>query len=349
LELFKLAARHFQGEITFGLVHDPKLAKSFKLKSEEELIIVKPGERQLHSQSIFTSRDDMVQWIEENRKPLWAELTFTNLYYVWQGSRVTFVAFVKNIEEHLSKTILSTFKSLAKQYGSRHEISFVIVDTGLYKDFSQGLGLKEEDIPNFAIFDPHKRKEHFFPKDQESINLKNTKRWLENFISGKLESPSEDLYADEDLVVRLNSDTFSSIVYDQEKDVLVEFYAPWCGHCISLAPIYKKTASLFNQLLPSVLLASFDVQTNQVPQKYNVTGLPTLLFFSSKDKDNALQLPGPHDGLTIVDYILNHQTAATAEAIEQFKLIFATLAQQQSLEEESEEQDIEEEDSKEEL
>lgn len=35
---------------------------------------------------------------------------------------------------------------------------------------------------------------------------------------------------------------FSEVVMDDTKDVLVEFYAPWCGHCKNLEPIYAELA-----------------------------------------------------------------------------------------------------------
>jgi hypothetical protein len=141
LETFKQAAKQFQGDISFGLVQDPKIAKTFKLKSEGDILIDKPGERAIHSESAFTSREDLIHWVHSNKKPLWATLTYTNIYSVWQGSKVTFVAFLKNLEEHQSKTVLATFKSLAKQYGPQNDYSFVIVNTGLYKEFAQSLGL----------------------------------------------------------------------------------------------------------------------------------------------------------------------------------------------------------------
>ena len=36
---------------------------------------------------------------------------------------------------------------------------------------------------------------------------------------------------------------FDEIVNDESKDVLIEFYAPWCGHCKSLAPKYDELAT----------------------------------------------------------------------------------------------------------
>ncbi|CAI9781733.1 unnamed protein product [Fraxinus pennsylvanica] len=85
-------------------------------------------------------------------------------------------------------------------------------------------------------------------------------------------------------VVVLTPENFNEIVLDEAKDVLVEFYAPWCGHCKNLAPIYEKVATAF-KLEEHVVIANVDADKyRDLGEKYGVSGFPTLKFFPKHNK-----------------------------------------------------------------
>ncbi|PIN05871.1 Thioredoxin/protein disulfide isomerase [Handroanthus impetiginosus] len=85
-------------------------------------------------------------------------------------------------------------------------------------------------------------------------------------------------------VVVLTLNNFDEIVLDEKKDVLVEFYAPWCGHCKNLAPTYEKVATAF-KLEEDVVIANVDADKyKDLAEKYGVSGYPTLKFFPKGNK-----------------------------------------------------------------
>merc|ERR1719446_504254 len=90
---------------------------------------------------------------------------------------------------------------------------------------------------------------------------------------------SGEVTTDDDGVLVLTDDNFEEAIELNDK-ILVEFYAPWCGHCKQLAPEYAKAAKALEG--EDCALAMVDATENkEISQKFGIQGFPTLKFFNT--------------------------------------------------------------------
>jgi len=78
-------------------------------------------------------------------------------------------------------------------------------------------------------------------------------------------------------VVEINDSSFETEVIQNEKPVLVDFWAPWCGPCKAIGPLIEDLAGSFGD---KVKFAKCNVDDNPMtPSKFGIKAIPTLIFF----------------------------------------------------------------------
>lgn len=116
---------------------------------------------------------------------------------------------------------------------------------------------------------------------------------------------TEALYGSDSDVLQLTPDDFSEVTQG-DSVVLVEFFAPWCGHCKSLAPAWEKAATALKGI---VTVASVDCDAHQsLAQENGIQGFPTIQAYVP-GKKSPVKFEGQRDVKGIVDFGLQQLKA----------------------------------------
>jgi len=171
------------------------------------------------------------------------------------------------------------------------------VTEGIQQRLGEFIGVEESHLPTIRLLDPsNDMKKYTMEGDSKILTVEKIRTFIEDFKSGKLQPfmKSEEVPTDTSAPVKvIVGKTYNDMVLNSPGDIFVKYYAPWCGHCKKLAPVWDELAEELKDV-PGLVIAKFDATANEV-DGLDVRGYPTLKFYHHGKQDAPVDYDGGRD------------------------------------------------------
>lgn len=261
--------------------------------TEPSYLLVHPG--QLSDPRIFAeefSKDNLEEWVKNAKVPYFGDIN-KDTYLIYMASSLPLGYYFYESPEQRD-AVDEFFTALGKKYAG--QINFVGLNAIQFGGHASTLNMDPEVVPLFAIQNNSNGKKYGIDQTEYPLGPSTDviAEYIEKFLAGEVDPivKSEPLPTQEEIdaqaAIKLVAHNYMDTLNDLSKDVFIEYYAPWCGHCQKLAPIWEELAEIYDSKNndSKVVIAQVDHSNNDVDTPIVVEGYPTIIFYPANGKIN---------------------------------------------------------------
>ena len=268
-------------DFPFAVVEDEEVAKKFNAKQRSVVLFKTFDEKRNDLETVKEKElNEFVEKYSQKRVSTFDDKT-TEIVFGKNQPAIVYFGEKGDKWNEAEKSL----EKIAEKVGTKIKVVMTEIKEGMGKRVAEYIGCKKEDLPTVWILDTKKDIKKYIMEGE--INEKNLLDFIDGWEKGKLkrhlktqEEPKDN---NGDIFVVVGK-SFQKEVIENDKDVMLVFYAPWCGHCKQLLPKYEEAAKKLKAKNPKIVLAKMDATENEI-ESVTITGFPTIKFYPGNKKD----------------------------------------------------------------
>uniref|UniRef100_A0A8C1W3J7 Protein disulfide-isomerase n=1 Tax=Cyprinus carpio TaxID=7962 RepID=A0A8C1W3J7_CYPCA len=295
-------------DVNFGITSNLELFKKYDVKSDSLVLFKKFDERRADlplTEESKLDKGEMISFIQTNSMKLVIPFNEENAEQIFSSKVRNHMILFINTTVESQNALLEDFRDVASEF--KEKVLFITLDVTSDKvdHVLKYFSVSANDAPIIRLINT--KKVVTYTMEGSTINKDALRTFCQGVLDGtvkpflKTQEIPEDW--DKNPVKVLVGKNFNKVAFDETKNVFVEFYAPWCGHCQQLAPIWDELGEKYKDH-ENIVIAKMDASENDV-ENVTIPGFPTIKYFSAGAEKKIVDYNGKRDLETFSKFLDN--------------------------------------------